>query len=128
MWKVNLRLAISFLLVIALLAVSLALQGGFFVMRYYLATEVWNADSLIIWAVILSAVGQGFLVIVFNQLAYKWIGFLTRFENHKTVPSFETSFFTKLLIFRFFNTFTSIIYVAFAKQSHYGCIEQENGL
>lgn len=53
---------------------------------------------------------------------------LNKIENHKTVLEFENNFYIKYIIFKMANNFVSIIYVAFAKQGHYGCIESTNNM
>eukprot|EP00747_Dinoflagellata_sp_TGD_P044290 gnl/TRDRNA2_/TRDRNA2_143189_c0_seq2.p1 gnl/TRDRNA2_/TRDRNA2_143189_c0~~gnl/TRDRNA2_/TRDRNA2_143189_c0_seq2.p1 ORF type:complete len:856 (+),score=119.15 gnl/TRDRNA2_/TRDRNA2_143189_c0_seq2:3-2570(+) len=78
-------------------------------------------------------VGQVQLLnIVFGSVANR----LTLYENWKTDLEFSNSLISKLFIFKFFNTFASLTYVAFFKQfekdgcnsSKGGCLEELAGL
>ncbi len=59
---------------------------------------------------------------MYDVFAKKVIYWLVKLENHKTKIKFEQSYVIKIFLFWFINNFASIIYIAFAKQPHYGCI------
>lgn len=59
---------------------------------------------------------------VFNFLYYKVSVRLTDLENYKTQSQYENSLIIKTYLFEFFNSYNSIIYIAFFKQQIEGCL------
>lgn len=59
---------------------------------------------------------------VFNFLYYKVSVRLTDLENYKTQSQYENSLIIKTYLFEFFNSYNSIIYIAFFKQQVEGCL------
>lgn len=71
---------------------------------------------------ILNAIIILILDILIKPVAY----YLTLFENHKSKQGFEWSYAIKLFVFKGANNFGSLVYIAFGKQDHVGCISEDN--
>lgn len=52
-------------------------------------------------------------ILVFTNVYNVLANFLNKIENHKILSSYENSFIAKLFLFQFFNTFNSLILIAF---------------
>jgi hypothetical protein len=63
---------------------------------------------------------------VFNFLYYKVSVRLTDLENYKTQSQYENSLIIKTYLFEFFNSYNSIIYIAFFKSQVEGCLFVED--
>jgi hypothetical protein len=63
---------------------------------------------------------------VFNFLYYKVSVRLTDLENYKTQSQYENSLIIKTYLFEFFNSYNSIIYIAFFKSQVEGCLLVED--
>ena len=82
----------------------------------------WVGKSKVVWVAYLTSLAHAVTIpivdIIFKPFAY-W---LTRFENQRTKSKFEASYVLKLFVFRFFNNYGSLAYIAFSKKSAVGCI------
>ena len=75
---------------------------------------IQNEDSCIIFVVKILALTNIFIhsfTQVYNRIAVR----LTDWECPRTRTEYEDSFIIKMFLFQFFNTYSSIIYVAFLK-------------
>jgi len=123
MFKKVFKVTITSIILSFLLFVSLAVAGGLQYLSNYMGTEVWHDQGAIIWSTIITAVIQGFMILLLDWIC-RWIIYgLTKFENHKTKVLFENSYVIKIFLFRFVNNFASLFFIAFAKQYIIGCVD-----
>ncbi len=87
-----------------------------------MAESKWKHKTEIVWAVILTALAQGVVMLILDILFKPLVIFLTKFENHKTKVKFENSYVIKMFLFRFVNNYGSLIFIAYVKKYTIGCI------
>jgi hypothetical protein len=96
---------------------------GVFVFRGIL---LGKGDDIKPYALPLSSVLNAIQIQVFNVF-YGWAAVkLNDFENHKTQTDYENALIAKSFIFKFFNSYNTLFYIAFFKQWDYtvgGCAQ-----
>ena len=118
------RILWSWILLSLWVALELGITAALFYGRYKLADN-WKGESKILGAAYIFAVLKAFSIILFDILFTPVCFFLTKLENQRTKQSFEYSYVLKMYIFRACNHFSSLVYIAFAKDSNEGCFSTD---
>jgi len=61
---------------------------------------------------------NAFLIMVMNLFWRRVAEYLTRWENHRTMTAYYDQLIFKIFAFQFVNSYTSLYYIAFAKNTH----------
>ena len=86
----------------------------------------WENEDKVQYVVFIYSIINA-LIILALDIIFKPIAMcLTKYENLKSKQMFEYSYVIKLSIFKALNNFGSLIYIAFAKKEHVGCILDSN--
>jgi hypothetical protein len=122
-WRVRAAQAVSAVVVLLMIGVVIGVSLGTLYMRLYLQKNFdAGRKSRIKWGSIGAGVTQGVLITLLNFL-YEYLALaLNRMENHRTETDYENNLVIKLFSFQFVNSFFSLFYVAFIKQSGRGII------
>lgn len=100
-------------------SICYAVTALLFYGRYKMADD-WKGESKMLGAVYITATLKALTIIVNDILIKPIVFYLTHFENQRTKQMFEYSYVLKLFMFRAFNNYSSLVYIAFAKQSNEG--------
>mmetsp|Transcript_20824 Transcript_20824/g.53741 ORF Transcript_20824/g.53741 Transcript_20824/m.53741 type:complete len:693 (-) Transcript_20824:468-2546(-) len=80
---------------------------------------------------VLGGIVNGIVIAIFNAIYKKVATTLTKWENHRTMSSFETSLVIKSFLFQFVNSYVTLFYIAFfrpfIKIDHMGGFFQAQG-
>ena len=113
------RLLLSWFLLSFCLAFVLGVTAVLFYGRYKLAKD-WEGSSKILGAAYIFSVLKGLSIVLFDIWFSPICFSLTKLENQRTKQSFEYSYVLKSYVFRAWNHFSSLVYIAFAKDSNEG--------
>lgn len=107
------RFILSYLIVgVFVLSVIMSVQGTFYFRKKLIMTK---GSTSISWAIIPACINAIF-IITFNAIFSPVARYLNHFENHRTETDFENSLITKVFFFKFFNSYYSLLHIAFAKR------------
>ena len=73
------------------------------------------------WGPTLIGIANAIQIKIYNYI-YKYVAkWLNDWENHEFPSEYSDSLITKLFLFQFINSYTSLYYIAFAKGYYEGC-------
>jgi anoctamin-10 len=118
-YKFRVRVAATTMVITVLVALALAVSVGALVVRIVVDQELTPArkEGDFPWSGLLVGVANGLIVAVLNKVFRGVSVVLTRFENHRTASSFQTLLVAKIMAFQFTNSYCSLFYLAYFKQS-----------
>lgn len=114
MWM-KLKQAVSFYVIVICVSCVLVAVTGIFIYRALLKKSGEHSAGMICG--LLNAVQIKIMNIVYTKVAQK----LNEWENHETESQANDSYAVKLFMFRFINSYISLFYVGFLKNSVEGC-------
>jgi len=122
LWKKILRMAFSGSVIFGLVCVVVLSVVGIFILRKFL-TE-WNSQFGSYLTAVINAVQIHILNYVYRRISV----ILNDYENHRTESQYENALIAKNFVFKFFNSFNSLFYIAFFKKNDTyvgGCVDND---
>ena len=119
----NLRLFISYSVVFVFVISVAGVIGSILFLRYFLIGEANLTTLSLITAGVLNSLQIKFMDIIYSKIAV----LLNDWENHETETAYNNKLATKVFIFKFVNSYSSLFYLAYFANEGLECKKNDEG-